>query len=332
MLGVNRPAPQKLPLEKWQQTIDAMAASGVRHLRRSLSPADEDVERMVAYANQRGIEVVFVISTWVAEFYPETVQPRPSNGNFFAARGLSKLDIARFAAFWHDHRRKMRQAGVKVFAYQLGNEINGPGFNGDFPIGSGARLLSAADCDHPTTCADIRAGFSRYVDMLQLMRESGELDEALLIAAGMAYATPAFVRNSEGYFLPVEAANAYLDTLGASRYVDAYAVQVYPWVPDAAPEIQAAAIRRWLGTAIDQCLFGGVSQKPCWITEWGFPSTVTCGADAARNRLHLDALHYLQSVARERPLHAAFYFDWDQNLKFDIFRCGQLAVNPVIVR
>ncbi|HET6377898.1 MAG TPA: hypothetical protein VFG05_06265 [Methylocella sp.] len=333
IIGVNRPALVSLPEKQWKATIDKLSAAGVRYLRTTADPPYERVPAMVRYANDHGIETVLIIPVWAQDFYPPGVQPRPGNHRLFASRPLAQLDIARFSAFWSEHRKRIREAGARVFAYQIGNEINGAGFNGDYPISHDAHLLSLPPCDAEAICADVTAGLRTYSEILRAVRESGDLGDSLLIAAGMAYTTNRFVREVGGYFISAADAVQELDRLGAGQYIDAYAIHVYPWAPDIGRQAEHDGIQKWMDLAAQECMPPGNGGKPCWITEWGIRRTPgsECGFDFKRNRRSLDGLEYIQRSAHKRRLAAAFYFTWDAHPNFAIENCGELTIDPALI-
>jgi hypothetical protein len=78
-------------------------------------------------------------------------------------------------------RAALRQAGVHVYAYELGNELNGASFNRTTRSAPMPKLLDPQACDHQPGCGTVRAGWDKYIAVPRVMRRSNLLAGALLI-------------------------------------------------------------------------------------------------------------------------------------------------------
>jgi hypothetical protein len=68
--------------------------------------------------------------------------------------------------------------------------------------------------------------------------------------------------------------------------------------------------------------------KPCWLTEWGFPSTtVACPArDEARAVLVGEMMDLFRLFARDGRLKSAIYYQWmGREDPLGVHRCGELT-------
>lgn len=331
-IGVNRANLAGLPENQWKATLEAMSRAGIKLLRTNAAAPVDQVSRLIRYANDRGIQVVLIIPLWLPALYPPGVQPRRGNADYFAVRPISRIDPERFRMLWNELRKEMRAAGAHALAYQIGNELNGAGFNGDYPIANDARLVALDRCDLRRACKDILDGFALYGDLLRIVRESGLLDGAVLLAAGMAKTSDAWAARTKGFFSTPSAAIRHLDKLGAGRYVDAYAVHIYPNASLTNPKAGARHVQRQIADVVTQCVPEGVARKSCWVTEWGIRNQhASCTQDPSRTALQEAGLRIVRDFMRRDILQTAIYYDWDADNALSVFRCGRLVEPAVVV-
>ena len=330
-IGVNRPNLAELPEDQWKATLESMSRAGVQLLRTNAAAPSAQVARLIRHANDRGIQVILIVPLWLPALYPPHVQPRQGNANYFAVRPISRIDPVRFRALWNGLRESMRAAGAHALAYQIGNELNGAGFNGDYPIADDARLIALDSCDLPRACKDILDGLALYVDLLRIVRESDLLDGALLLPAGLAKTSEAWAARTKGFFSTPSATIRHLETLGTGRFVEAYAVHIYPNASLTNPKTGARDVKRQIADVVSECVPSGLTTKPCWVTEWGIASQhVSCEQDPSRMVLQEAGLRMLRDFMRRDILETAIYYDWDADGSLSVFRCGRL-VDPAVV-
>jgi hypothetical protein len=316
--------------QQWRQAVDEMAANGVRYLRIGFHPPLARLGRIIKYANENNIKVLISAPLGLPRYYPNNVKARPRNAIFRAVSGLSNIDIDRFAAVWRDHRQQLRGVGARVFAYEIGNEINNPDFNGDFPLEAHGRVMPLAACDLGRGCDSIDEGFRKYVELLRFVRQDGDLDGELVIGSGLSNPQPSYpsvarwLTRSGGVFAPARDVIEALQRLGAGTQVDGYAIHLYP-----PSDLQA--FNGFVANAMADCRLSGHTGKSCWITEWGFRSTISgCNTDPERTRKLIDFVHALRQWS-ERGLAGAFYYDWEKHPRLSIFRCGHWVADPAAV-
>jgi hypothetical protein len=251
------------------------------------------------------------------------------SSGFPAGRGLAPVDVARFEAYWRTHRVALRQAGLHIYAYELGNEVNGASFNRDYPIGADARLLDLQACDHQPGCGTIRAGWDKYIAMLRIMRSSNLLDGALLIGGSFVRVGEGYVQSIHGSFSTVSSTRAYLAAHGADGLVDAYSFHVYPVVPPTADLVTGQReIARQIGAVYSECR--SARAKPCWVTEWGFPDEgIKCQDSPRQDSFVRYAADVFRQEASQQGGITSAYYAWDTGDKFAVFGCGHVA-SPAI--
>lgn len=329
--GVNNPRLLTSPEAVWKASLDTMSANGVHLVRTAIgkTTTPETLLGFLCYAERLLIKVILVFSEGHESYFPPEAPVHEYSGGFPAGRGLAAIDISRFETYWRTHRAAVRQAGVHVYAYELGNEVNGASFNRDYPIGADARLLDLQACDRQPGCTTVRAGWDKYIAMLQVMRSSNLLDGALLIGGSFVRVGEGYVQSIHGSFSTVSSTRAYLAAHDADRLVDAYSFHVYPVVPPTADLVTAEhEISRQIGAVYTECRSSG--SKPCWITEWGFPDAGTKCQDSPRQDAFIRyAADVFRMEASQQGGMTTAYYAWDTGDKFAIFGCGHIA-SPVM--
>ena len=331
--GVNNPRLLASPDAVWKPSLDSMAANGVHMVRTAISSKDKSADHVIAflrYAEQLSIKVVLIFPDQNPIYYgPEAVAPQGSDNS--GKKGLAAIELPRFSAYWQAHRTALRQAGVHVYAYELGNELNGASFNSDYPKGAGAALLNLASCDNQPGCTGVRAGWDNYIGMLKIMRGSGLLDGALVLGGSFVRVGEGYVRQAQISFSTVQSTRAYLAAHGADKFVDAYTFHIYPVVPpNADPATGQSEIARQINAAYSECR--SVATKPCWVTEWGFPDQAAKCEQSPKQDAYLeDADAVFRQEASQQGGMVADYYAWDTGDKFAVYGCGRVA-SPVIAR
>ena len=111
-----------------------------------------------------------------------------------------------------------------------------------------------------------------------------------------------------------------LQARGMDQLVDAYGIHIYPARKD------PKAIESVVTKLLDFCK-PSESGRPCWVTEWGIANTArTCPVD---DRERLRAMAAMRTVfsdlAKAKRLDAAYYYDWDTQQSYRLWRCGSLS-------
>lgn len=328
LLGVNRPGLLNLSDAGRQKTLELMAASGVRAIRTGLFTEARHVGEFVLAANRKGIKVIFVIRTWAADFYDQELHARAGNSHFHSVLPLSKLRMDLFGPAWSKHRDELRQVGAAVYAYQLGNEINSPGFNGDLPIEQHGGLLSIESCSQGQACQKIVDGFRKLVALAEFIHGSGTLDGSELIAGSVVAPSREWAKKTGGVFIAAPDAIRTLREAGIERFVSAYAVHAYitPAASDVSPNAGNTSAVGRLVQALAHCY--SRSSLPCWLTEWGvFRIAPNCGPDMVWSRAIKWARAVIDGHSHSGRVISAFYYDWDTDVNLSLVRCGILSAH-----
>jgi hypothetical protein len=261
------------------------------------------------------------------DYYPPGTQMRPGDPNnsaIYAAYPLSQLSPDLLASTLPNGIRSAAAAGAWVQEVEIGNEINNPAFNGDFPIQGalGGVTLGLSDLltdDIPET-QTIAAGFANYVAALAALQQTGSMFVPV-ISAGLS--TPGDTSVLHYKLKETEDAVMLNDTLtylrqqGLDAYVQAYGVHSYQWGTSAQILQQLSQI------TLTQCGTGHV----CAVTEWGF-GTDTPSACSSPNQA-VSGANWLTDAAKFAVAETD-WFDWD-SAGWGIYQCGALTSTGVEV-
>jgi hypothetical protein len=233
---------------------------------------------------------------------------------------------------------KLEAAGVRLTAFELGNEVNNSQFNGDLPSVGKGRELRLADLNNPIDpeASQVAVGYRAYVRLmaaLKDLRDRSRLNrQTPIISAGLSQV------HSTPFEVTLRDTIEFWNQNGIANLVDGYGIHVYPSGDPNRPVSARIA-------SLDKDMFSACSPtKPCWFTEWGF---VYNGDDGhfcpGNNRVVTKVVQDMRTsfkhFASRGQLAALMYYDWTPRPgledSFSVFRCGALtdagrsALNPM---
>jgi hypothetical protein len=234
---------------------------------------------------------------------------------------------------------KLEAAGVRLTAFELGNEINNSQFNGDLPADGKGRELRLADLNNSNDAqaAQVAIGYKAYVRLLATMkdlRDHSKLNQHTPIITGglsQVHSTP--------FEVDLRDAIAFFNQNGAGKLVDGHGLHVYPSGDPKRPV--SARIASFNETMFSACR---LASKPCWITEWGFHNDgqnrkYCADNNAVITQIVRDMRMTFKYFSTRGELAGVMYFDWTSRPggedPFSLFRCGalsdygKLAVSPM---
>jgi hypothetical protein len=329
--GVNVINPQRLSAAERTIVLDQLQAAGVQVIRAPLAPAWKDSDYGAAIdfiggAFERGIKTDLIVELE----YRQGAQRRPvvrDMPKMWPSFALSAADPGRFRGVFAPLFDQLEDLGVTLAALELGNEINWSAFNGDFPIPGEGRIFGGDDLARDPEARRIAKGFLAYLQTLQVLkdiRDHSQLNRATpIISAGLADPGPAGPRpGSQADAVAIGATLDFLRANGLDALVDAYGVHTYPWPKRSA----AARLSQLERDTFAECRPSGEG-KPCWLTEWGFPSESSdpCARDdASRGALIKEMTSDFRLFEQPGRLTGRLYYAW-ADAKYGIYRCGELS-------
>jgi hypothetical protein len=334
IVGVNTVDVAKMNPAQQSALLAELAAAHVTNLRLDLKPAS--VSFIIA-AYHQGIGSIAILP--FAGDPARARQVEPQAGFTWAQVPLSAPDVAVFSAKDTALLNQLDAAGIRLTALEFGNEINNPGFNGDFSAQGHGEVYGMAEIASPGTAETtaVRAGFLAYLGELKQVKQwrdaSAVNKQTPLLSAGLA--DPGLPGTYPGRRLDgvsISGTLSFLRANGLDALIDGYAVHVYPSNnPDETLAQRAATLK---ADTFAACVPGG---KPCWLTEWGFnnKSTACPLDDATRAGIVSTMRTILGQLVASGQLRAAIYYSWSghlgvQNSPEAIYRCGALTQAGVL--
>jgi hypothetical protein len=325
-VGVNVVNPQRLSPTDRQAVLDQLQAAGVHIIRAPLAPpwGGDDYGPAIDFirrAYERGIKTDLIVELQ----YREGTQRRPAVKDLptmWPSFPLSAADPARFRGVFERLFDQLEGMGITFAAFELGNEINWTGFNGEFPIPGEGRVFGAADLARDPEGRRISEGYRAYFQTLTVLKDIRDHSrfnrETPILSAGLADPGPAGPRpGSKADAVAIGASLQYLRSNGIDALVDAYGVHAYPWA-----ETARGRLNQLEQDTLAECR-RPEQGKPCWLTEWGLPADGRAcpSSDAKRASLMREMLADFRQFLRQSRLRGLIYYAWDDD-KYGIYRCG----------
>jgi hypothetical protein len=339
IVGVNVVGTDQASDQTRDALLEQLQRYHVKTIRTSLGGHGDRYTSFVITAFQHGIgSVVFVNPSAGGTNNTHALPADKSAGRPWPVPALSDADPEEFSKWFEAELAKLEAAGVRITAFELGNELNTPRFNADFGAEkSPGRTLRLSELENPhdpqaTAVAD---GYRVYLKLLAAMKEVRDHSAAnrnTPIISGMS-AFMGAARTS----VTIPDSIEFLRKNGMDKLVDAYGVHNYP-TGDTRVSGSARAAQLEQSGVLSECKQGA---KPCWLTEWGLPNKdESCPLnDAARAKAAQAERAAFQQFMQQGRLAAILYYSWsgvlpfswqhdDTNAKNDpytIFRCGALS-------
>jgi hypothetical protein len=247
---------------------------------------------------------------------------------------LTDADPEKFKAWLAAALAPVETAGVPLTGFELGNEINLSGENGDLPVPptGRARELGLADLNNPNdpdgraVAASFRA-YLRVMAALKDVRDHATVNRGTpIITAGLSDTGPPGKQPKwKADSVSIPATIEFMRQNGLDKLVDGYGIHFYPSNYNTDTPV-SQRIHGLEERALAPC----TRAKPCWLTEWGFANpSLSCPLnDKTRLMLFRTEREALKTFANEGRLAAAIYYNWESKDGFEypsIFRCGALT-------
>ena len=231
------------------EEIKHMADNGVKTIRTGLLSYNID---FIIKAHQHGISSIVMVLPFLGVKSWSDVVYSKTTPEVLTERVKPLLD-------------KLEAAGVRLAAFELGNEINNSQFNGDLPTVGRGRELRLADLNNPNDpqAQQVAMGYRAYVRLVAALKELRDHSvvnrQTPIISAGLSQV------HSSPFEVTIRDVIEFLNQNGIDKLVDGYGIHVYP----------SADPKRPIAARIDSLNEGmfsacNLTHKPCWFTEFGF--------------------------------------------------------------
>ncbi|TDQ83362.1 hypothetical protein A8950_1648 [Dongia mobilis] len=307
-------------------TMAEIAAAGFGSVRIGYKNPVEGTFRALDAAKQAGLEVLVTVPLIDGAVAAAGAQPRPKNRHFFAAYGLSQIDLARFDARLGLLLERIAEADLPVIGLEIGNEPNWSGYNGDLPVLDGGQVVDSPAAWPAETRRRVERGLDLYAATIertqQMLAANPRLSHIRLVTAGLADINTDFIHRVGATYVVPEAFNAWVAGRGLFTRVDAIGIHLYE-------PLRAAQVTgdrdQMIARQLDSCGREPFALRPCWITEFGaaLPKEECAPDDARRIALMQPLFGYLDRAENATRVPVGFYYDWNEDAGFSLKRCGQ---------
>jgi hypothetical protein len=233
VVGVNVTGVQFMNEQQQDSLIGQLHQNGVKTVRLGLG---DKFNNFIIRAFQRGIGSEVIVYPTQASTKGEMRPADPSVGLQWAERPITRADPQAFSMWLVAQVETLEASGIRLTGFELGNEINGPFFNGDFlPSQASGRVLGISDLKSPND-PEGQAIAASYRSFLQIMaalkdvRDHSRLNRTTpIISAGLADGgLPGKKPGQKLDGVSIPATLEFLRQSGMDALVDGYGVHVYP--------------------------------------------------------------------------------------------------------
>jgi hypothetical protein len=337
IMGVNVEDVGHMNEQQQDALLDELQQHGVKTIRTGMlnrGMLDPKFAHFVVGAFKRGIQTVLLIYPTQGGAGKHTAPTNPRFGRRWPIPALSDADPQGFRDWLAPQMAAMESAQVRFAAFELGNEFNTPGFNGDFPVPGTGRVLGISELSNANDSEGnaIAAGYKAYLKNLAVLkdaRDHSQINRATpVLLGGLANVD---LPKAQSYNKVVAAAIPdtiqFLRRNGLDELVDGYAVHFYP---SGDPRQSVSARTATLQNILGECR---KDTKPCWLTEWNFNNgNKSCPInDAARLQLVQTERKAFEPFVVQGRLKALLWYSWNGDYVGEkenpgaIFRCGALT-------
>lgn len=336
IVGVNVVGVDQLNEKQQDDLIEQLQQNGVKTVRTALDGHGGRYTAFVIKAFQHGIGAIIIVNPYAGNTGKHTSPTDLSVGRQWPTPALSDVDPEGFKKWFIPQFGALESAGVRVTAFELGNELNTPRFNGDFPVPGTGRVLGLSELKNPDDMVGrrIATGYLAYLGImatLKDLRDHSQLNGTTPILSGMSAnwgLSGPLKSGSIADEVSVPDSIEFLRQNGLDKLVDGYSVHFYPNNDPRQSDAERLAVLDRSGIFAAS---GGVS-KPCWLTEWAFnhPDKACPIDDSLRLKLVQAERSAFKKYVDKGRLAALIYYSWsggpkDNENQGAIFRCGALT-------
>lgn len=345
-VGVNLGSSERLTTAQQNSLLIDMKMAGVKLIRANIGD-DEKGLKFARTAHELGIQI-----DWIVEFggYVRGAPTRPYQPEKFPemweGHPLSYVDPEQFRDYFSWMLAHLEASGIKLAAFEFGNEINWAAYNAEFPLPGPGVQFGLNDLYQNPEAKQIAVGYLRYLKLLKILKEARDHSRlnrnTPILTAGLAdFGQPDGPLGRPEDTVSVNATLDFMRAHGLDKLVDAYAIHVYPSQDKPGdPGAAAARAERMAKYALAECRPpNSADGKPCWITEWGFayPNTQCPVDDTGHVALVREILSEFRKYAEAGRLVGVLYYTWNTDPwvntdpwakkvdPFATFRCGALT-------
>jgi hypothetical protein len=334
IVGVNVMGVDQIDDAQQEALAQQLQHNGVKTIRTSLGGHGDRYTSFVITAYRHCMGSVVLVSPFANNTAKHALAADAGAGRPLTTPALQDADPQRFRQWLAPELAKLDAAGVRIVAFEAGNEINSSPFNADFAAPGPGRPLELADLDNPADpqARAVAAGYQAYLHVLAVlknMRDHSRLNGTTPILSGVSawWGEPGQPKYASMTGANMNGSIEFLRRSSADKLVDGYAVHLYTSSDPRRSLVQRVAA---LENGFAECRGG---TKPCWVTEWAYNNANrTCPIDdSLRLRLVQDERAAYRTFASQGRLAALIYYSWSgdyvgqKESPGTLYRCGALT-------
>jgi hypothetical protein len=189
VVGVNVMGVDQIGDAQQEALAQQLQDNGVKTIRTALGGHGDRYTSFVITAYRHGIGSVIVVSPFANNTAKHSLPADASAGHPWGLPALQDADPEGFGKWFVPELAQLEAAGVRVVAFEAGNEINSSPFNADFAVPGTGRVLGLADLENAndpegrTVAASYRA-YLKILATLKNLRDHSELNKTTPIISG----------------------------------------------------------------------------------------------------------------------------------------------------
>ncbi len=314
LVGVNVMAPADISESEQDQLIDDLCKAHVKIIRVGTNRQGMNLKplfRFISKSCERGIGSIITVSPVQGGTGEHTAPADPKNGRPGATGALSDASPEGFRKWITAQMQALDEAGIRATAFELGNEINSVGFNGDLNPPYKGRVLGISDLRNPNDKQGqaVAKGYQAYVEIMKVLkdvRDHSKVNKGTpIITSGLANCG---IPGDHGFlnldWVSIPGSIEYWRDFGMDRLVDGYGVHVYP------PGNEHASVAD-RASELRRSVFAGDPKKPFWLTEWNFNSQVgNKASDKKAMEMAKVERAAFSEFAKKDKLAAVIWYSW----------------------
>ncbi|URK86610.1 hypothetical protein LP421_19900 [Rhizobium sp. RCAM05350] len=170
-IGINRVNLAWLSRADQKRVLKEIAASGITHVRLSLSrPVEKSIEAL-EIVDRLGLKILIEVQLGNKDYYPAEVRPRTGFRRIWDVRRLSDLDLDLYRTQLRSALRRIDGMGIRIDAVEPGNEINYSAYNGDLVVYEKPGRQTPRSVSEVANRSAFERGLDAYVSAVRITRE-----------------------------------------------------------------------------------------------------------------------------------------------------------------
>jgi hypothetical protein len=238
IVGVNVEDIGRMNEQQQDSLLNQLKMNGVSTIRTGIlhqGLLEDNIAHFIFGASKLGMQTVLIVFPHMGGTDRHTAPANPAMGLPWPVPALSNADPDGFKKWIAPQMAALESANVRLAAFELGNEFNTPGFNGDFPTPGSGRILSVGDLNNASDAEanGVANGYRAYLKVFAVLKEVRDASKVNrstpIILGGLANVDlPSPHSYNKQVAVAISDSIAFLREHGLDGLVDGYGVHFYP--------------------------------------------------------------------------------------------------------